>query len=254
MTVIDAEKGNPWFRTHRRAGRVRARLVCFPHAGGTATLFHHWPGRIPGDVELLATQYPARQERLNEPCIEDMTELADRITDALEPVVTREPRLPLFLFGHSLGSAVAYEVARRLEDRHGIAPARVIVSGRGAPHTERGGGTLHTLDDDRLIASARRLGHMASAVYDDPDLRPLLMPSLRGDYRLIESYRPTDTTPLRSPVTAVGGDRDPGCDVAELASWSALTTAGFESRVFPGDHFYLVPAEAELLAFISGRL
>ncbi|MEE1790661.1 alpha/beta fold hydrolase [Streptomyces sp. BE308] len=253
MAVIDAENGNQWFRTYRRAGKVRARMVCFPHAGGTATLFHRWPGRLPADVELLATQYPGRQERFAEPCVETMAELADRITDALEPVVTGARKLPVVLFGHSLGSAVAYEVARRLDERHGVVPARVIVSGRGAPHTERGG-TLHTLDDERLIASARRLGDMASSVYDDPDLRPLLLPSLRGDFRLIESYRPRDTTPLRAPVTAVGGDRDPGCQVTELESWSSLTTAGFESRVFPGDHFYLVPKEAELLTFIGDRL
>ncbi|MCX2925558.1 MULTISPECIES: thioesterase II family protein [Streptomyces] len=253
MTVIDARKGNQWFRTYRRDGRVRARLVCFPHAGGTATLFHHWPGRVPVDVEVLATQYPGRQERFAEPCIEDMSELADRITDALGPQVTGERQLPLVLFGHSLGSAVAYEVACRLDERHGIVPDRVIVSGRGAPHTERGG-TLHALDDDRLIASARRLGDLASSVYDDPDLRPLLLPSLRSDFRLIESYRPQDPAPLRAPITAVGGDRDPGCQVAELESWSALTTGGFESRIFPGDHFYLVPVEAELLAFIAGRL
>ncbi|MFI2783903.1 thioesterase II family protein [Streptomyces sp. ALB3] len=253
MTAIDAGGETKWFRTHRRNGRLRARLVCFPHAGGTAALFHDWPGRIPADVEVLATQYPGRQERIAEPCIEDMTELADRITDALEPRVTGDRRLPLVLFGHSLGSAVAYEVARRLDERHGVVPDRVIVSGRGAPHAGRGG-TLHTLDDDRLIASARRLGDLASSAYDHPDLRPLLLPSLRSDFRLIESYRPRDPVPLRAPVTAVGGDRDPGCRVAELESWSALTTGGFESRVFPGDHFYLVPAEAELLSLIAGHL
>ncbi|WP_323137852.1 alpha/beta fold hydrolase [Streptomyces sp. NBC_01433] len=254
MAVIDAENRNQWFRTYRRDGKVRVRLICFPHAGGTATLFHRWPGHLPADVELLATQYPGRQERFAEPCVETMAELADRITDALEPVVTGPRRLPFVLFGHSLGSAVAYEVARRLDERHGIVPDRVIVSGRSAPHAPRGSATLHTLDDERLIAAARHLGNMASSVYDDPDLRPLLLPSLRSDFRVIESYRPHDPAPLRAPVTAVGGDRDPGCPVAELESWSSLTTAGFESRVFPGDHFYLVPTEAELLAFIAERL
>ncbi|MEV8057100.1 alpha/beta fold hydrolase [Streptomyces antimycoticus] len=248
VAVIDANYRSRWFR--RYPGRPsRVRLVCLPHAGGTATLFHGGAERLPHDVEMLAVQYPGRQERFAEPCIEDMAELATRITEALEPELAG----PLVLFGHSLGAAVAYEVARRIEARHGSVPRRVLVSGRGAPHTERGG-ALHLLDDERLIASARRLGDLGSSAYDNPDLRPLLLPSLRGDYRLIERYRPGHPAPLRAPVTALGGDRDPGCAVAALESWAELTTSEFECQVFAGDHFYLVPAENELVEFVSRYL
>lgn len=251
MTVISRGTAGKWFRRFpARGGAPRLRLVCLPHAGGTATLFHGWSKQLPGDVEVLAAQYPGRQERIDEPCASSMTELADAITGALEPGLD----VPVALFGHSLGSAVAYEVARRLEDRHGVVPGRVVVSGRGAPHIERAGGTLHLLDDDRLVAAARRLGDAGSAVYDDPDLRPLLLPSLRGDFRLIESYRPLDAAPLRAPVTAVGGTADPGCTLPELLSWSALTTASYEHRLFPGDHFYLVPQEEALVRFLAERL
>ncbi|MFD3973329.1 thioesterase II family protein [Streptomyces cyaneofuscatus] len=251
MTIISRGTAGKWFRRYpARSGAPRLRLVCLPHAGGTSTLFHRWAGLLPDGVEVLATQYPGRQERLGEPCASSMTELADAIADALKP----ELDAPVAFFGHSLGSAVAYEVARRLEDHHGVVPERVVVSGRGAPHTERAGGTLHLLDDELLVAAARRLGDVGSAVYDDPDLRPLLLPSLRGDFRLIESYRPLDVTPLRAPVTAVGGTADPGCTLPELLSWSALTTASYEHRLFPGDHFYLVPQEEALVRFLAERL
>ncbi|MEW1612387.1 MULTISPECIES: alpha/beta fold hydrolase [unclassified Streptomyces] len=251
MTVISRGTAGKWFRRYpARSGAPRLRLVCLPHAGGTATLFHGWAGLLPDAVEVLATQYPGRQERFREPCASSMTELADAITDALEP----ELDVPVAFFGHSLGSAVAYEVARRIDDRHGVVPVRVVVSGRGAPHTERAGGTLHLLDDERLVAAARRLGDVGSAVYDDPDLRPLLLPSLRADFRIIETYRPLDATPLRAPVTAVGGTADPGCTLPELLSWSALTTDSYEHRLFPGDHFYLVPQEEALVRFLAERL
>ncbi|KPI15375.1 Oleoyl-(acyl-carrier-protein) hydrolase [Actinobacteria bacterium OK074] len=238
-----------WFRVHRAGARPTRRLVCFPHAGGTAQLFHGWPAHLPHDVELLAVRYPGRQDRLAEPCVEDMTELADAVTDALAGHLD----LPLALFGHSMGSAVAYEVARRLEAR-GAGPRRLLVSGRAAPHRAVPAG-VPADDDTALIATVRGLGDFQSEVYDIPELRELLLPALRGDYRLIESYRPDRPVPLRAPITAYTGRDDTTCPEDGVRAWAELTApGGFDLRSFPGDHFYLVPHEAPLVADLADRL
>ncbi|MFJ9413786.1 thioesterase II family protein [Streptomyces sp. NPDC101227] len=225
------------------------RLICFPHAGGTAQLYHGWRALLPQDVELLAVRYPGRQDRFTEPCAERMDDLADAIDAALEPYLDR----PLALFGHSMGSSVAYEVALRLEKR-GIVPRRLLVSGRAAPHrAERT--ELHKSDDETLIAEVRRLGNVDAEAYDIPELRELLLPALRADYRLLENYRPRHPARVRAPITAYTGDDDPHCAVDDARSWSELTAPGaFDVRSFRGDHFYLVPRERELLADIGGRL
>ncbi|MEU1516072.1 alpha/beta fold hydrolase [Streptomyces sp. NPDC005811] len=251
-TTSTREATGTWFRCFRGVADPRVRLVCLPHAGGTANLFAGWPARLPSDVELLAVRYPGRQDRLAEPCIEDMDELADRITEAVLPLTDR----PVALFGHSMGSSVAYEVARRLEGRHGVVPAHLLVSGRVAPHrTPRT--TLHLTDDEALISAARALGDLGSSVFDIPELRELLMPALRADYRLIERYEVTAPQILDTPVTAYVGDRDPGSSrvLADVAAWAELTRRpGCEVISFPGDHFYLAPCEAELVADVTARL
>ncbi|MFF8726979.1 thioesterase II family protein [Streptomyces sp. NPDC015171] len=239
-----------WFHVHGSAAtRTARRLVCFPHAGGTAHLFHRWPAHLPLGVDLLAVRYPGRQDRLAERCIEDMAEMADAVTEALAPYTD----LPVALFGHGMGSAIAYEVALRLEAR-GLGPERLYVSGRAAPH-RAATAEAHTGDDAGLLAVARELGDYQAEVHDIPELRDLLLPGLRADHRLTETHRPARPVPLRTPITAYTGLADTHVPVADVRAWSELTTPdGFTLRTFPGDHFYLVPHEAELVRDISARL
>ncbi|MGW6979870.1 thioesterase II family protein [Streptomyces sp. NPDC054932] len=251
MTAPDRDGAEAWFRRFRRVAAPRLRLVCLPHAGGTANLFAGWPARLPKDVDLLAVRYPGRQDRLAEPCVTDMDELADRITGALLPLTD----LPVALFGHSMGSSVAYEVARRLEAR-GTAPAHLLVSGRAAPHRTRRS-EFHLADDETLLSAVRSLGDLGSSVFDIPELRELLMPALRADYRLIERYHVSEPEVLSMPVSAYVGDSDPGSSrvLDDVRAWAGLTRSDdFHLRSFPGDHFYLAPCEAELVADVTDRL
>ncbi|MET7638044.1 alpha/beta fold hydrolase [Streptomyces sp. NPDC005438] len=226
------------------------RLVCLPHAGGTAGSYQGWSRHLPDSVEQLSVQYPGRQDRLADDPVESMDAMADLLTDVL---LELEP-LPLALFGHSMGGLVAYEVARRLEQRHGIVARHLFVSACPVPGHDR---TYlpDPEDDGALLAFVDQQGGSAAGLYAHPKLGELLLPSLRADFRLLTTYRPPRSAgPLSAPVTALGGDRDTDCGPAELDAWSRLTRGAWNRHVLPGGHFYLEDAEAALLDVIVAEL
>lgn len=232
-----------WLR-HRPVEVAEQRLVLLPHAGGTVQAFERWPDRLAAGIETIAVQYPGRQDRISEACVEDMDTMANAIANELEPLAD----LPISMFGHSMGSAVAYEVAVRLE-RNGVVIQHVFVSARTAPH-RRDGETNQLLDDENLVAVLRELGG-ATEVYDRPKLWPLILPPLRSDLRLLNAHRPRSLVPLRSPVTAFGGDSDETCPVADLDAWADATNAGFQTKIFSGRHHYLADNEDGVIDTVS---
>lgn len=247
MTTVDAT-ARRWLRCYRPRPAATLRLVCFPHATGSAPFYRTWAVDLPAGVEVLAVQYPGRLDRIGEPPVTAMDVLAGMVADVLAP----RRDLPLALFGHSMGAAVAYEVARRLERRGGPLE-QLFVSGRPAPSRHRPG-SKHLGSDDELWDELRRLNGTDQEALDNRQLKAALMPTLRSDYRLIETYRPTGGAPLRTPISALVGDVDPEAAVDDVAAWAEHTAGRFGLTVFDGDHFYLVPHHAKVLAEVSRTL
>ncbi|MEU9375637.1 alpha/beta fold hydrolase [Streptomyces sp. NPDC048255] len=249
MPLAVDSAGARWFRRAARPTAPRLRLVCLPHAGGAASFFHSWADAFGSDVEVLSARYPGRQDRIAEPCLESMADLADAAVEALRPFLDR----PLALFGHSMGASLAYEVALRLEDRYGVRPQGLYVSSRAAPHRVTPS-DVHLRGDEAIIEEVRGLGGSDAAVLDDPDLRELVMPAIRSDFRIVGTYRASSPIPVQCPIFAYVGDRDPNVGAADMESWSEVASGGFALRVLPGDHFYLVPQQGELLRDLESRM
>ncbi|MET8017462.1 thioesterase II family protein [Streptomyces decoyicus] len=239
-----------WLRTFQPVASPRLRLVCFPHAGGSASFFRTWPQQLPADWEVSAVRYPGREERIAEPCLTSMAELAGGIADGLAPHMTPHT----VFFGHSMGASVAHEVAALLAARGVAGPAALLVSGRAAPHRLRRLSTDELTDED-LLATVTRLGGPGAEVLGDPELRDLVLPPIRADYGLLEAYVAGPKAPaVDLPVVAYFGTEDPGPTPDDVRAWSELTSVRCDARAFPGGHFYLVPHEAELVRDIRERL
>lgn len=243
-----AAGNDAWVRRFHPAPGAPVQLVCLAHAGGSASYFFPVSRALAPGVDVLAVQYPGRQERRFEPALADVGALADAVAAELVPCATR----PLALFGHSLGATVAFEVALRLEDS-GVAPVALFASGRRAPSRHRPE-RVDLGDDDQLVAEIVRLNGTNPAMLRDPELLRMILPAFRSDYAAANTYRYRPGTMLRCPVHALTGDADPQVTVAEAGAWREHTTGPFELRVFPGGHFYLNQHANEVIALIQAGL
>jgi surfactin synthase thioesterase subunit len=158
--------------------------------------------------------------------------------------------LPFAFFGHSMGALMAFEAARYVERP----PAHLFVSGRSAPQISRASKVLHMLTDPELIEELREMGGSPDEVLNDKELMGLLLPSVRQDFKLVETYAYQAAKPLTCPVTAFGGLADAAVPLTNLQAWGEETTGPFDFQLFQGDHFFLNTDAAGLLAAIDRRL
>lgn len=238
-----------WIRRYHPAPTSEVQLVCFPHAGGSASFYLPVSAALTPAIDVAAIQYPGRQDRRAEPNVGSIPDLANAIFNAIRPLADR----PLAFFGHSMGAILAYEVAVRLEDAGAAPLARLYVSGRRAPSCRRQE-SLHQQTDQAITAELEHLSGTSSDLLADPEVLAMILPAVKSDYKAIETYRPVGTRPVQAPVTAIIGDEDSKVTVDEARAWRQYSTASFDLRVLPGGHFYLIDRGREVIRLIAGDL
>ncbi|MFD2768417.1 thioesterase II family protein [Micromonospora eburnea] len=227
-------KDDSWIRRFHSCPEGATRLICLPHAGGSASWYFPMSRALSPGIDVLAVQYPGRQDRRLEPQIDNIPELVDRTYQALDGWIDA----PFAFFGHSMGAVLAYELARKLRAAGNRGPMMLFVSGRRAPSCGRRS-SVHRLDDERLVAELRRVGGTDERLLSEPDLRAAVLAVTRNDYRAVETYVHVAGPPLDCPISVLVGDRDPQVSVDEAAAWAEHSMGGCDLHVLPGGHFYV---------------
>jgi surfactin synthase thioesterase subunit len=247
MAMTSEGELRQWIRRFRPAPGS-PRLLCLPHAGGAASFFFPIARAMAPEVDVLAVQYPGRQDRRMEPPFGSVVALADALFDALGP----DDGTPLSLFGHSMGAVVGFELARRLEA--GGRPATVLFASARRGPTLPLGEAVHQRGDAGIIAELRRLNGTELTLLENDELLRMIMPAARADFRAVETYRPAPDSRVNCPIVAMVGDKDPAVPVAEAEAWSEVTDGPFELLVHPGGHFYLLAGLNTVTGEIVKRL
>jgi medium-chain acyl-[acyl-carrier-protein] hydrolase len=248
MTALAAT--DRWLPFVRPRPGAEVRLFCFPYAGGGASAFRGWAERLPGLVEACPVQLPGRETRFREPAFTRLTALVEALAGALAPRLDR----PFAFFGHSLGALVAFELSRRLRRERGVRPTRLFLSGCGAPQTRAPAPAIHALPAEEFREELRRLNGTPAAVLENDELLGLVLPTLRADFSLWETYAYLPGPPLACPITALGGLGDDAVGRRDLDAWREQTTGAFRLRMLPGDHFFLHSAQPLVAQAVAQEL
>ncbi|MEW1587087.1 alpha/beta fold hydrolase [Micromonospora vinacea] len=234
----------------RRRVAPAVRLICLPYAGGGSSAYHGWQEALGDDVEVCPVELPGRQSRWREPAYTGVRQLVEALAPALAP----ELGVPYALFGHSMGALVSFELARALR-RRAVPPPRVLFAAGGlAPSLRRTSPNIHDEPDAVVVERLRELGGLDEAILAEPELLDLLLPAIRADFAVCETYEYAPESPLSCPIVAFAGDRDREVPPERVAPWREHTSAGFTLHVLPGGHFFPMTARDALLDTVRATL
>ncbi len=235
---------SPWVMNSFLSPRARCRLFCFPPAGRGGSVFAKWANDFPPEIAVCPVQLPGREDRLRDTPYASIQDLLRAMVPALESLFD----LPYAFFGHSMGALVSFELARELRRQGRQEPVHLFVSARRAPHLlDPYPPIAHLPDGPFMEAVQRRYRGIPEGIIKDAEMREIILPGLRADFMLIESYSYYSEPPLSCPVTALGGLQDFEIGDEELEAWREHTTSRIRTKLLPGDHFFVVSAADEVI-------
>jgi surfactin synthase thioesterase subunit len=224
--------------------------MCFPYAGGGASVFRRWAERAPSDVQICPAELPGRESRYNDPIPEDAAGIVQAVAPAMEPFLDA----PYVLFGHSLGAFLAYELARELRRRNLPMPVRFFASACRAPHLPSRNEKIHQLGDKDFLARVKRISGNGAVEDHVDEMLELLLPIMRADFRIAETYQYSDEPAFSFPITAMGGLQDKLVAAGDLVAWRTHTSGAFKLRMLAGGHLFLRASPEQAIRIVLEEL
>jgi len=237
--------------TDRVARDRRAALACLPFGGSGASFFRQWQALAAPGLAIRGLRLPGREDRLREEPVTSISAAVDAVLTQALNLVDEYERVGLF--GHSIGAILAFELARELERKRPGRVCRLFVSGSPGPHHRRHE-RITGLDDDTFVEQVRQLAGHRDVVLDDPEMRAVLLPTLRADVEMHEAYVAAVDATVTIPVTVLRGGDDSLVSRDDSAGWADVTTGTVTHVECAGGHMYLVDRPVDVVRVVQASL
>jgi medium-chain acyl-[acyl-carrier-protein] hydrolase len=223
-----------WFSNFKPIENPRLRLICFPYAGSGPVVFHKWVNYLPQDIEVWGVRLPGRDVRYREPAFTSLSPLVSTLADEISPFMD----VPFIIFGHSMGALISFELVHSWRETGGPQPVHVVLSGHRAPHRPPLNPPVHNSDKHTFLNRIKNLGGTPEKFFSMNDLVDLMMPAMRADFSVWETYEYQEKIPLELPITVFGGRNDSEATESDFVAWQDYTKSDFNLHIFDGGHFY----------------
>jgi medium-chain acyl-[acyl-carrier-protein] hydrolase len=238
----------PWVICPTARATPRLRVICFPGAGAGVSTFRDWWDWPDPAIEVCCLQFPGRESRIHERPIACLPELVAAVAAKLNPWLGQ----PYVFLGHSLGGLIAFETARAIRSAGGVGPRHLFVAACGAPQIPWPYPKIHTWSDLEFLTEVNRRYHsIPRLVFDDPEVRQFVLPGLRADFTMVETYGYEEQPGLDCPISAFAGHDDSTLPTWMVEAWRQQTIRGFDTQTLQGDHFLLASVRRQLLPVLS---
>lgn len=245
LNVSNNQNTLKWFNNFSVNAGAPRRLFTFPFAGGNSMNYRQWPLKL-NDIEVIALRLPGRETRMKERPYKSISELIEALLPQISPLLDR----PFSFFGHSMGALIAFELACQLE-KIGLSSPKTLFLSASCPLENRVKKELHTLSDRDLLKHLIYCGGIPAAVLADRELLRFMLPMIRADFFMLESFDEHHCQITKSDIVGICGSTDPIAPFRGMQNWSAHTTGSFKLFELQGGHFFIKPAERKLLELIG---
>lgn len=232
-----------WFKKYRYSGVATLRLFCFPYAGGSSTIFNGWEKRLPAEVDIFALQSPGRGSRFAENPVSCLKTKINTIYKEIIPYMD----LPSIFVGHSNGALLAFELARKLISLEVGDVKHVVLSAKRAPQLSPIREALYNLPQDKFIEKLRGYNYTPNEVLENEELMELLVPMLRADFALSDTYKFEDESRLTTSTTLFWGNQDNDISKDDMLAWKKCIDGQVNLIEFDDGHFFIDSSKSKFL-------
>lgn len=243
-------KFNKWVTCPNPEPSARVRLFCLPFAGGGASIYRGWGKLLGSEIEVCPIQLPGRENRFGETAIKQAQSMAQNLANQIQLYSNK----PFYIYGHSMGALLAFELARALQDNGMDIPQGLVLAAHRAAHLPKNRDTLYTLPDDEFIERLKKFGGFPEEVLASKELLAFLMPTLKADFTLCDTYQFEKGQALQCPLYLLAGAHDTEATPANVDAWREHTTEQAKLHVFDAGHFFIKTHQDELIKTLQAIL